>query len=101
MVYLLNLNYFIQIGGDEILIEFLKNTKTIHHILLGVDILNHIGQSLEDAYFKKNIQPQIFNIMHSFPSIIDPEDIKTAKKDDIIQMIKSLKVIISSFNFLT
>jgi len=89
-------NYFIQIGGDVKLIEFLKTSLTMDNILMGVDILAQIGQSLEDEYYRKNIEPEIFNIIHAFPSIIDQEEIKQAKKDDIIQMIKSIKVIIES-----
>jgi len=94
IIYLLNLNYFIQIGGIEAIGEYTKDLNTINGLLPSMNIFNNLSDFVDEEYYQKKVLPYLLNALKSLPNSLNEEEIKQAKKEDINSLFYVLKVII-------
>lgn len=95
IIYLINVNYFIQIGGVEILTAYARSVRTVHCILSTVEIFNQLQNYVDEEYYNKEILPNVLEMLKTLPAQLNDEEIKAAKKEDISKIIKLLHVIVN------
>lgn len=91
-MYLINLNYFIQIGAAEALTKYSTRNRNINAVLAAVEIMNSLANFLEDEFYNKEIMPEVVTTLKTLPANLNEEEIKSAKKDEIQKLIKIVHV---------
>mmetsp|Transcript_28741 Transcript_28741/g.25856 ORF Transcript_28741/g.25856 Transcript_28741/m.25856 type:complete len:98 (-) Transcript_28741:509-802(-) len=57
IVYLINLNFFVQIGAAEALTNYSIKNNNITSVLAAVEIMNQLANFLEEEFYSKEILP--------------------------------------------
>lgn len=86
------MNFFIQIGGVEVLSAYTRSVKTVNCILATVEIFNQLQNCLEEDYYTKEVLPNVLEMLKTLPTQLNDEEIKSAKKEEIAKLIKLLHV---------
>ena len=95
IVYLINLNYFIQIGGHEKIFEYMKSFHTMNNLLPSLNFFYNLANFLDEDFYQGKIVPYLTEVLKELPKTLDKEEVKHAKKDDINNLFQILQVIFS------
>lgn len=74
LLYLLNVNYFLQINGHQRLLEFIKRCRMTSHMLVGIEIFIQIHSFLDDAFYKTEVLPNFLNGVQCLPLSLNHEE---------------------------
>jgi len=71
----------------------MKDFTTIAALLPSMNIFNNLSDYIEEDHYQKKVLPYLLEALKSLPSTLNEEEIKQAKKEDINNLFKVLKVI--------
>ena len=93
IVYLINMNLFLQIDGPDIIFDYLFTTKSVSSILQAIELFTSIQNYIDYDHYKERIIPRIGSLIRELTSNFTETDIKSAKKEDISKLISLVQVI--------
>jgi len=96
IVYLVNLNYFIQMRGHEAIFEYMKSFHTMNNLLPSLNFFYNLANFLEDDFYQQQIVPHLTNVLKELPKTLNKEEIKHAKKDDINNLFQILQNVLKN-----
>lgn len=67
-------------------------TSSITGLLPSINILNNLSNYVEEEYYQEDILPFLIQILKALPAALNEEEIKIAKKEDMINLFQVLKV---------